>query len=144
MKKNRPAEAVFEKLSDEELSRRVGRYGIIERIGGGLVVLVFIGAFVQALVRDNPNSGIPLAILLVFCDLIIMGLVPMRAEKKKNALLVQQLGDYFYAVLARLFGPEPEMPINESFMKAADRLSVSWRCAALQGYLRPRSGYCHS
>ena len=51
-------------------------------------------------------------------------------EKKKNDLIVQQLGDYFYGELAHLFGPEPEipeMPINESFIKTANLLSAYWQ-----------------
>ncbi|MGM9658818.1 MAG: hypothetical protein ACI3W9_07525 [Eubacteriales bacterium] len=129
MKKNDYADSGIEKLSDEELSRRVGRYEIIERIGGVLVAALIIGGAILGLLLDD-SSGVLLLLFLLVCACAIMVMVPMRAENKKNALLIQQLGAYFYGELARLFGPEPEnpeLPINEAFLRSTDPVRNFWK-----------------
>ncbi|MGM9564054.1 MAG: hypothetical protein ACI4OB_03505 [Christensenellales bacterium] len=128
MKKDKSAAAEAVKLSDEELSRKVKHYETIERIGGVLVVAVFIVGVVQALLQDGV-SGIPLLVLMIILGIVIMKMIPMRAEEKKNALLIQQLGGYFYGELARMFGPEPEnpeMPIDKSFLKSTNPVRSPW------------------
>ena len=128
MKKDKLSAAEVVKLSDEELSRKVKHYETIERIGGVLVVAVFIVGVVQALLQDGV-SGIPLLVLMIILGIVIMKMIPMRAEEKKNTLLIQQLGGYFYGELARMFGPEPEnpeMPIDESFLKSTNPVRSPW------------------
>ena len=125
---NRPTETGFEKLSDAELSRKVKYYETIERIGGFLVAALIIVGVILGLLLDS--SGVLLLLLLLACAFAIMVMVPMRAENKKNALLIQQLGGYFYGELARLFGPEPEkpeLPINEAFLRSTDPVRNSWK-----------------
>ena len=52
MKRNSPDEIGFEKLSDEELSRKVKHYEIIERIGGKLIIVMIIALFLAAFLQD--------------------------------------------------------------------------------------------
>ena len=58
MKKDKLSAAEVVKLSDEELSRKVKHYETIERIGGVLVVAVFIVGVVQALLQDAVFRGL--------------------------------------------------------------------------------------
>ncbi|MGN1031240.1 MAG: hypothetical protein ACI4PQ_06515, partial [Butyricicoccaceae bacterium] len=127
MNKNKPTETGFEKLSDAELSQKVKYYETIERIGGFLVAALIIVGVILGLLLDG--SGVLLLLVLLVCACAIMVMVPMRAENKKNTLLIQQLGAYFYGELARLFGPEPEnpeLPINEAFLRSTDPVRNFW------------------
>lgn len=85
------------KMTDAELSRKFGRYQIIESIGmlGGAlcVIIASILAFVQ---HD----------LMIFAILFFGGVVPillaaLPAQKKKKKLMHQQPGSYFRAELTR-------------------------------------------
>ena len=125
MKQNRPDETGFEKMSDEELSRKVKHYENIERIGGKLIIVMIIALFLAAFLQDNVLIVLGLIAFIV----LLMFLLPMRAQGKKNALLTQQLGSFFYGELARMFGPEPEnpeMPIDESFLKSTNPVRSPW------------------
>jgi len=53
MKQNRPDETGFEKMSDEELSRKVKHYENIERIGGKLIIVMIIALFLAVFLQDN-------------------------------------------------------------------------------------------
>ena len=126
MTKNRPDEIGFEKLSDEELSRKVKHYETIERIGGFLAIAVIIVLFAAAFLSDN----VLLVLALIALAVAIVRLLPMRANGKKNALLTQQLGGYFFGELARMFGsaPEkPEMPIDEAFLRSVNPVRSAWK-----------------
>ena len=53
----------------------------------------------------------------------------MPAQKKKKALIQQQLGDFFRMELNRVFGPEPqtpELPIDQAALASIGILSVPW------------------
>lgn len=91
-------------MSDEELSRKVKHYENIERIGGKLIIVMIIALFLAAFLQDNFLIVFGLIAFIV----LLMFLLPMRAEGKKNALLTQQLGSFFYGELARMFGPAPK------------------------------------
>ena len=128
MTKYEPTEIVFEKLSDEELSRKVKHYETIERIGGFLVAALIIVGVILGLLLDG--SGVLLLALMIILAVVVVKMIPMRAEGKKNALLIQQLSGYFYGELARLFGPEPEKPellINEAVLRSTDPVRNYWK-----------------
>lgn len=128
MNKITPTETGFEKLSDAELSRKVKYYETIERIGGFLVAALIIVGVILGLLLDG--SGVLLLLFLLACAFAVTVMVPMRAENKKIALLIQQLGAYFSGELARLFGPEPEnpeLPINEAFLRSTDPVRNFWK-----------------
>ena len=128
MTKYEPTEIGFEKLSDEELSRKVKHYETIERIGGFLAAALIIVGVILGLLLDG--SGVLLLALMIILAVVAMKMIPMRAEGKKNALLIQQLSGYFYGELARLFGPEPEKPellINEAVLRSTDPVRNYWK-----------------
>ena len=140
MKQNRPDETGFEKMSDEELSRKVKHYENIERIGGKLIIVMIIALFLAAFLQDNVLIVLGLIAFIV----LLMFLLPMRAQGKKNALLTQQLGSFFYGELARMFGPapeEPEMPIDEAFLRRIDPVRSPWEdCGIANFYEGARNG----
>ena len=128
MTKYEPTEIGFEKLSDEELSRKVKHYETIERIGGFLAAALIIVGVILGLLLDG--SGVLLLALMIILAVVVVKMIPMRAEGKKNALLIQQLSGYFYGELARLFGPEPEKPellINEAVLRSTDPVRNYWK-----------------
>ena len=128
MNKNKPTETGFEKLNDAELSRKVKYYETIEHIGGFLIATLIIVGVILGLLLDG--SGVLLLLLMLACAFAVMVMVPMRVENKKIALLIQQLGGFFYGELARWFGPEPEnpeLPINETFLRSTDPVRNYWK-----------------
>ena len=127
MTKYEPTEIGFEKLSDEELSRKVKHYETIEHIGGFLVAALIIVGVILGLLLDG--SGVLLLVLMIILAVVVVKMLPMRAQGKKNALLTQQLGSFFYGELARMFGPapeKPEMPIDEAFLRRIDPVRSPW------------------
>ena len=64
--------------------------------------------------------------ILVFAGVALFLLVAQPAQKKKKALMQQQLGGFFRTELTKAFGPEPEpatLPIDWAYLEAA-KLSV--------------------
>lgn len=113
------------KMTDAELSRKFGRYQIIESIGmlGGAlcVIIASILAFVQ--------HDLTVFAILFFGGVALILLAALPAQKKKKKLMHQQLGSYFRAELTRAFGTEPdvpELPIDESFLKTSGLLCIPW------------------
>ena len=142
MTKYEPTEIGFEKLSDEELSRKVKHYETIEHIGGFLVAALIIVGVILGLLLDG--SGVLLLVLMIILAVVVVKMLPMRAQGKKNALLTQQLGSFFYGELARMFGPapeKPEMPIDEAFLRRIDPVRSPWEdCGIANFYEGARNG----
>ena len=67
--------------------------------------------------------------ILVFSGVALFLLVAQPAQKKKKALMQQQLGGFFRTELTKAFGPEPEpvtLPIDWAYLKAAKLSTVSF------------------
>lgn len=128
MKRN--TEAAAGKLTDEALSRKLGNCQRAESIGMLLGIPCVIAGCVLAFVRHD----VALFALLFFGGVGLILLVSLPAQKKKKALLQQQLGDYFQAELDRVFGPAPEtpaLPIDRSYLAEAGLVALPWtECAA--------------
>lgn len=100
-----------DRMTDEQLSRQLGRYQATESIGILLGVLLVVAGCVTMFIRRDPL----LICALVFPGVALFLLVAKPAQKKKKALLREQLGGYFRTELTRAFGPEPEaseLPID--------------------------------
>lgn len=95
-----------DRMTDEQLSRQLGRYQATESIGILLGVLLVVAGCVTMFIRRDPL----LICALVFPGVALFLLVAKPAQKKKKALLQEQLGGYFRTELTRAFGPEPEVP----------------------------------
>lgn len=114
-----------EKLTDAQLSQRLGSYQKTESIGILLGVILVIAACVSMFIQRDPL----LVCALAFPGVALFLLVAKPTQTKKKALLQQQLGGYFRAELTRVFGIEPatpSLPIDRAYMKAAKLSAVDF------------------
>ena len=114
-----------EKLTDAQLSKKLGGYQRTESIGMLLGILCVVSGCILMFVKRD----IILICVLVFVGVALFLLVAKPAQTKKKALLQQQLGGYFRAELAKAFGPEPEpatLPIDWAYLKAAKLSAVDF------------------
>ena len=108
----------FERMTDAELSKKLGSYQRTESIGILLGVILVITACITMFIRRDPL----LVCALAFPGVALFLLVAKPAQKKKKALMQQQLGSFFRTELTKAFGPEPEpatLPIDWGYLAAA-------------------------
>ena len=114
-----------QRMSDAELSKKLGSYQKAESIGILLGVLLVIAGCISMFIRRDPL----LVCALAFPGVALFLLVAKPAQNKKKALMQQQLGGFFRAELTKAFGPEPEpatLPIDWAYLKAAKLSSVDF------------------
>lgn len=114
-----------EKLTDAQLSKKLGSYQKAESIGMLLGILCVVSGCILMFVKRD----IILICVLVFVGVALFLLVAKPAQTKKKVLLQQQLGSYFRAELTKAFGPEPEpatLPIDWAYLKAAKLSAVDF------------------
>lgn len=123
MKKEKEPAIGMEKMTDAELSKKLGSYQRTESIGILLGVILVIAACIIMFIRRDPL----LICALVFPGVALFLLVAKPAQKKKKALMQQQLGSFFRTELTKAFGPEPEpatLPIDRAYLAAAKLSAV--------------------
>lgn len=114
-----------EKMTDQELSDAFGRYQRQESIGILLGALLVIAGCISAFVRHD----VLLVCIPAFAGVGLILLLALPAQKKKKALMEQQLGGFFRTELTRAFGPEPqtpELPIDYAYLKKVQLLACPW------------------
>lgn len=114
-----------EKLTDAQLSKKLGSCQKAESIGMLLGILCVVSGCILMFVKRD----IVLICVLVFVGVALFLLVAKPAQTKKKALLQQQLGGYFRAELTRMFGVEPAapaLPIDRAYLKAAKLSAVDF------------------
>ena len=114
-----------EKLTDAQLSKKLGGYQRTESLGMLLGILCVVSGCILMFVKRD----IILICVLVFVGVALFLLVAKPAQTKKKALLQQQLGGYFRAELTRMFGVEPAapaLPIDRAYLKAAKLSAVDF------------------
>ena len=114
-----------EKLTDAQLSKKLGSCQKAESIGMLLGILCVVSGCILMFVKRD----IILICVLVFVGVALFLLVAKPAQTKKKALMQQQLGGYFRAELTKAFGPEPEpatLPIDWAYLKAAKLSAVDF------------------
>ena len=114
-----------EKLTDAQLSKKLGSCQKAESIGMLLGILCVVSGCILMFVRRD----IILICVLVFVGVALFLLVAKPAQTKKKALMQQQLGGYFRAELTRMFGVEPAapaLPIDRAYLKAAKLSAVDF------------------
>ena len=114
-----------EKLTDAQLSKKLGSYQKAESIGMLLGILFVVSGCILMFVKRD----IILICVLVFVGVALFLLVAKPAQTKKKALLQQQLGGYFRAELTRMFGVEPAapaLPIDRAYLESAKLTAVPW------------------
>ena len=118
MKKEKEPAIGMEKMTDAELSKKLGSYQRTESIGILLGVILVITACITMFIRRDPL----LVCALAFPGVALFLLVAKPAQKKKKALMQQQLGSFFRTEPTKAFGPEPEpatLPIDWGYLAAA-------------------------
>ena len=124
-KSNDPDAPGTQRMTDAELSKKLGSYQKAESLGILLGVLLVIAGCISMFIRRDPL----LVCALAFPGVALFLLVAKPAQNKKKALMQQQLGGFFRAELTKAFGPEPEpatLPIDWAYMKAAKLSSVDF------------------
>ena len=114
-----------EKMTDQELSDAFGRYQRRESIGILLGALLVIAGCISAFVQHD----VLLVCISAFAGVGLILLLALPAQKKKKALMEQQLGGFFRTELTRAFGPEPqtpELPIDYAYLKKVQLLACPW------------------
>ena len=121
-----------DKMTDAELSKILGRYQAAESIGIFLGALCVIAGCVLAFVLHE----LIVVLILGFSGVVLLLLIALPAQKKKNALIWQQLGGYFGAE------PEkPELPIDYRFLKNVGLIGIKWtECRVKDFHEGERSG----
>ena len=123
-KKRNDFDAVgVERMTDAELSKKLGSYQRTESIGMLLGVILVITACISMFIQRDPFFVCALA----FPGVALFLLVAKPAQTKKKALMQQQLGDFFRTELAKAFGPEPEpatLPIDWAYLSATKLSAV--------------------
>ena len=122
-----------EKLTDAELSKKLGGYQRTESIGILLGVILVIAACVSMFIQRDPL----LVCALAFPGVALFLLVAKPAQTKKKALLQQQMGGYFRAELTRVFGIEPatpSLPIDRAYLEAAKLTAVPWTECSINAF----------
>ena len=114
-----------QRMTDAELSKKLGSYQKMESIGILLGVLLVIAGCISMFIQRDPL----LVCALAFPGVALFLLVAKPAQNQKKALMQQQLGGIFRAELTKAFGPEPEpatLPIDWAYMKAAKLSAVDF------------------
>ena len=113
------------RMTDAELSKKLGSYQRMESIGILLGVILVITGCIMMFVYRN----LMVICILVFTGVALFLLVAKPAQTKKKALMQQELGGYFCAELTKAFGPEPEpatLPIDRAYLKAVKLSAVDF------------------
>ena len=125
-KKRNDFDAVgIERMTDAELSKKLGSYQRTESISISLGVLLVIAGCIMMFADRN----IAVICILVFAGVALFLLVAKPAQTKKKALMQQQLGSFFRTELTKAFGPEPEpatLPIDWAYLAAAKLSAVDF------------------
>ena len=125
-KKRNDFDAVgVERMTDAELSKKLGGYQRTESISISLGVLLVIAGCISMFIQHDPI----LVCALAFPGVALFLLVAKPAQTKKKALMQQQLGSFFRTELTKAFGPEPEpatLPIDWAYLAAAKLSAVDF------------------
>ena len=114
-----------ERMTDAELSKKLGGYQRTESISISLGVLLVIAGCISMFIQHDPI----LVCALAFPGVALFLLVAKPAQTKKKALMQQQLGSFFRTELTKAFGPEPEpatLPIDRAYLKTANLSTVAF------------------
>lgn len=131
-------------MSDDELSKILGRYQRMESLGILLGVLCIIVGAILAFIQHS----LPLFAALFFVGVALLVFIGAVGQKKKKALIQQQLGGFFQEELEKAFGPEPStpvLPIDKAFIKSSGLIFYPWEeCRISSFHEGVHAGRCFS
>ena len=126
-------EKINAKMSDEELAKALGRYQAAETLCMLIGIILVAAGCISAVLVHN----LELLAVLVFIGVGLLVFGAMPAQKKKKALLKQQMGDFFNAEREMLFGKDPEtpeLPIDYAHLKGIDLCTTDWTDIAVENF----------
>lgn len=127
------SEKLSEKMNDEQLAKALGRYQAAESLCMLIgIILVAAGCISAVLVH---NLALLAVLVFVGVGLLVFGALP--AQKKKKALLKQQMGEFFDAEREKLFGKDPEtpeLPIDREHLKSIDICTIDWTEISVENF----------
>lgn len=134
------------RMTDAELSKRLGG---LQRRSAAWLLVGLAGAVSGTVCFFAVQAALLRAILVtvlffggVCCAVVFGG----GAQKKLNALMHEQLGDFFRSEWEKTFGPDihtPEMRIDEPFMKALHLLDGEWETCSVENFREGEHGGVH-
>lgn len=139
MKKNKSAAAKAAKLSEGELLRQTAQH---KKREDNLKFFGIIGAVI-GVIGVIISLALEIGLLgLIFTVVVIVSAVSFflgtRARKNAEALVSEQLDDFFESELEKAFGPRAdtsEMPISQSFLNQFHPVEKHWdRCRVWRFY----------
>lgn len=113
------------KMSDVELSKALGRYQTLERIGTVIGIILAGAGMVSAFIQHD----VVLFAVLFFAGVAVIVFICGTVNRKKNALLNSELGDFMHTELFKAFGRPtgaPTMMINDAYLRNAGLISICW------------------
>lgn len=125
------------RMTDAELSKRLGG---LQRQSAAWLLVGLVGAMSGTVCFFTVQAALLRAILVTvlffggICCVVVFG---GGAQKKLNALMHEQMGDFFRSEWEKTFGPDihtPEMRIDEPFMKALHLLDGEWETCSVENF----------
>jgi len=119
----------YEKMSEAELSKKLGQYQKQARIWTIIGLVGVLGGVISFFaVEDIVLKSVLMAVLFFggVCAALLLG---GGAQKKLKALMQDQMGDFFRAELENAFGPDmntAQMRIDEKLVRSLVLLDNQW------------------
>lgn len=131
--KNNSVSAKPVKMTDAELAKKLGHYQAVEGISMLLGIVLVAAGCISAFIQHD----VVLLSVLTFTGVGLFIFLALPAQKKKKALMHQQLGDYFRTELRKAFGPEPEtiqLPVDDTYLKNAALIKFPWTECSVENF----------
>lgn len=120
---------VSEKLSDAELSEKLGHYQDASTVWIWVGLIGIAGGIVSYFTVQNTALKAVLTGGLFFGGLCCAIFLNGKAQKKMKSLLQEQLGDFFREEFEKVFGSDsqmPVLPIDKDCLQAFPLPDISW------------------
>ena len=135
------------KMTEAELSKRLGRYQSQSVLGTWVGLIAVIGGVISYFVVDHPAVRAILTAVL-FGGIGSAIFIGGGAQKRIKALMKSQMGDFFRTELEKAFGPElhdPALSIDETVMKTMHVMEDEWEeCLVEELHQGRQRGVCFS
>ena len=119
----------YEKMSEAELSKKLGQYQKQARIWTIIGLVGVLGGVISFFAVDDMALKSILTAVLFFGGVCAALLLGGGAQKKLKALMQEQMGDFFRAELENAFGPDmntAQMLIDEKLVRSLRLLDGQW------------------
>ena len=119
----------YEKMSEAELSKKLGQYQKQARIWTIIGLVGVLGGVISFFAVDDMALKSILTAVLFFGGVCASLFLGGGAQKKLKALMQEQMGDFFRAELENAFGPDmhtAQILIDEKLVRSLRLLDGQW------------------